>query len=231
MKRTLITVLAAAAAFVPAASAQSDDEARARELIAKIKKEMRKIDELLLQVDQVKAAEAGETLEGVRKSIDELLDARELLENVTESQGAVIEGIDELARMTKYQKSNQSDPNYDDQQQPEQQRNRERERDQEPQDLKHQGEPKQQQQQQKKPGEQDQPQDGREDRQEPEQRDGQSPPPSETGRFENEDVTGRWGNLPPKVAEMFQQLGPEAFPVKYRKLLDQYYKKAARKND
>lgn len=230
MKRILINVLAAAAALAPAASGQSDDEARARELIAKIKKEMRKIDELLLQIDQVKAAEAGESLEGVRKSIDELLDARELLQSVTDSQGEVIEGIDELVRMTKYQKSNQSDPNSDDQQQPQSQKNQERERDQDPQDLKHQGEPKQQQPQ-KKPGEQDEPRDGREDRQDPEQREGKSPPPSETGRFENEDVTGRWGNLPPKVAEMFQQLGPEAFPVKYRKLLDQYYKKAARKKD
>ena len=227
----LSATLALGGLLVPTAAAQSDDEARARELIAKIKKEMRKIDELLLQIDSADPAEARETLETVQADIEQLLDAKSLLEGVTKSQSEVIDGIEELARMTKYKPSNQSDPNPQDDPQQQQQQNQQRQRDRDPKDLKYQGEKKPQPKPQNPNQKQDQPQDGREDKSEPEQKEGGQRPPSETGRFEKEDVSGRWGNLPPKVAEMFQNLGPDAFPPKYRKLLDEYYTKANKKKD
>ena len=51
MKSAFLPSFLLALAFGPAAWAQSDDELRARELIARITKEMARIDELLLQVD------------------------------------------------------------------------------------------------------------------------------------------------------------------------------------
>jgi len=230
--RTVVMILGAmslGAIVAPDASAQSDEEARARELIAKIKTDMRKIDELLLQIDTTDPAEARETLDGVRSDIEELLDAKSMLQGVAESHSEVIDGIEELARMTKYKPSGQSDPNSQDDPQQKQQKNQQRERDQEPKDLKHQGQKKPQPKPQNQ--KQDQPKDGKEDQSDSEQNEGKQRPPSETDRFEKEDVSGRWGNLPPKVAEMFQNLGPDAFPAKYRKLLDQYYIKANKKKD
>lgn len=198
------------------ALAQSEEEARARELIARIKKEMKKIDEMLLQADRGQAGEAAERMEQVAE------DVQKLLNEVAEGQRQVIDDIEELARMTKYSKSNQSQSSDSDPQQQQDGKNREREREPDPKDLQYQGEPEPQ------PQGEEQPQDGRPDESEPEQSDQQrQPPPSETDHFEREDTTGRWGNLPPKVAEMLQNLGPDQFPAKYKKLIEEYYRKSA----
>ena len=44
-------------------------------------------------------------------------------------------------------------------------------------------------------------------------------------------MSGRWGNLPPKVAEQFQNLSSDQFPEKYLKLIEQYYRLANEKKD
>jgi len=209
--RTMICLSFLFGCAVPALG-QSDDELRARELIARITKEMSRIDELLLEVDEATPKQVQESLNEVQQNIEELL------KNVQAQQAGVIENIEELVRLTKYTQSNQGQGSGDQEQQGEgeQPKNRQREKDAEPKDLKYQGDPKDQK-----------PESGEEDRSEPEQnRTGQKPPPSETEKFQREDVSGRWGNLPPKVAEMFMNLSPDQFPPKYRQLLEQYYKKA-----
>lgn len=45
-------------------------------------------------------------------------------------------------------------------------------------------------------------------------------------RFEQEDVTGRWGVLPPTYEELLQQYRDKGVPAKYVRLLEQYYRKA-----
>lgn len=45
-------------------------------------------------------------------------------------------------------------------------------------------------------------------------------------KFERDDVAGRWGTLPGKVEEMLQQLSNDQFPERYKKLIEQYYRKS-----
>ena len=223
MKLRTLTCLLALSLMGSQALGQSDDELRAKELIARISKEMARIDELLLQVDETSPERVKQSLSDVQENIDKLL------KNVQAQQGEVIEGIEELVRLTKYTKSNQGqgDPSPDQQDgEGQDQKNRQRDRDAEPDDLKYQGDPAEREKPKPDNAEQN-PQSGKEDQSEPEQnRDGKKPPPSDTEKFQREDVSGRWGNLPPKVAEMFMNLSPDQFPAKYRKLLEQYYKKA-----
>lgn len=231
MKRSTTALILSAVLAAPAlGQSEHEQELEAKELIARIKTQMKKIDELLLDVDETAPAEAKQSLEEVTTDIEKLL------KTVTEGQAKVIEDIEQLVRMTKYSQSNQGQSGQQDPKNQPQNQNRERDRDAEPDQLKKQGEPKKSGADQKKPeGEpqdQDQPRDGRADGEEPKQRDATSPPPPpETRAYERENVTGRWGNLPPKVGEMFQQLGPDRFPSKYMKLLDQYYYKANKKKD
>ena len=57
----------------------------------------------------------------------------------------------------------------------------------------------------------------------------QQPPASATGPSVRKDVTGRWGTLPPKVQEML--LFEDAkLPPKYRRLIEQCYRKAAQES-
>ncbi len=228
MKRASTALILAALLAAPAIC-QHEQELEAKELIARIKKQMKVIDELLLDVDDSSPTAAKESIEQVTTDIEKLL------KTVTEGQAKVIEDIEQLVRMTKYSQSNQGQSGQQDPKSQSQSQNRERDRDAEPDELKQQGEPKQSGADQKQQGEpegQDEPRDGRADQQEPEQRDATSEaPPPETRQFERENVTGRWGNLPPKVGEMFQQLGPDRFPAKYMKLIDQYYYKANKKKD
>lgn len=205
--------------------AQSEDDARARELIAKIKKEMSDIDKLLLQADKSAPAEVQQQLEEVSKNIEELL------QGVQQQQLSVVSNIEELVKLTKYSQSSQGqgqgqkDPKDQGGNQP---KNRERERDGDVDELqKQEGGQEQPEGQQPKDGKQ--PESGAEDDSQPEQRDGEAPPPGEKGEFKREDTSGRWGNLPPKEAELLMRHHADQFPEKYRLLLEQYYRRSAEK--
>jgi len=43
------------------------------------------------------------------------------------------------------------------------------------------------------------------------------------------DISGRWGLLPPKVQEEILNSNVEDFPQKYRKWLEEYYRRAGNK--
>lgn len=221
-----LTVLALASADV---SAQSEDEARARELVQKIRRDLRRIDALLLGIDRTDPAEARRRMEEVREDLDRLTDLRERLRSVTEKQAEVLEAIDELVKLTKYTQSSSSSggSNSEEPQDQEEQRNRERERDRDPQQLERQGRPRPE-----RPRGRERPESARPEN-EPgrRQEDAARKPPSEKKEFERKDTSGRWGVLPPKVQEIFQNLGPDQFPAKYQRLLEEYYRKAARKKE
>lgn len=224
--RILMTGLAFAGALAASASAQSplsEDELKAKELIAKIKKDMTEIDQLLLSVDEKSPAETRERMAAVAKNLDELL------KQVKDQQGQVVKNIEELAALTKYSKggSGECDNPSDDPKGGKQPKNGERSADPEVDKLKPQGEQEggqQPQPQQPQQGEQ-QPEEGGPDRSKPEQRDGSAKPPDGAkSEFERQDTAGRWGVLPPKVAEILGDLSDDQLPPKYRKLIEQYYR-------
>src|SRR5215510_10329209 len=97
-----VAVVVAAGAFAPRASGQGmdPDQERARQLIVRIRRSMREIDTLLLTGSQPEKIERE--LVANQKRIEELLKETE-----SKSQ-AVIQNIDELIKLTKYQE--QKDP-------------------------------------------------------------------------------------------------------------------------
>lgn len=200
------------------ASAQSDEEARAKELIATIQKEMAEIDKALTDAESSSPAAAGAKIKATVQNIEELL------RQVQENQASVVRNIEELVKMTKYQQSNQSkggggEKKGDSESQPQ---NKERDKDKEPGDLQQQGDPKEGEKPENQG--QDKPENGGADDQKPKDSEGQKPP-GETEPFQREDIGGRWGFLPPKVSEAFLNLSDDEFPEKYRRLLEKYYKR------
>lgn len=213
------------------AQAQSADEIRAKELQAKIKKDMAEIDALLLNAEKASPAATKEKLEEVKKNLDEML------KNVQSKQGQVMSDIEELIKLAKSRKNNgksgqqgqQSDAPDSQQEQ-----GGERQREQAPDELQRQQEQKEGQQSQGEQSESQQkpengkdPKDGRADASKGEQEDGQAKPEGEKGKFERDDVRGRWGVLPPKVAEQLQQLGAGNYAERYRTLIERYYRAQA----
>lgn len=204
----------------PSASAQSDEEARAKELISTIQKEMSDIDKMLMEADSAAPGEVGAKLEATVENIEELL------RQVQENQASVVRNIEELVKMTKYQQSNQSSGGGGKGEKKgsgSEPKNKERGKDKDPGELQKQGGPKDGQ----KPENQgkDQPKDGGPDDQEGEQKDGQAPPDGENEKFQRDGNAGRWGFLPPKVGETFTNLSEDEFPEKYRRLIQKYYQR------
>ncbi len=194
--------------------AQQDDELRQRELIAKIRQEMARIDELLLEVGRAAPAAAREAIAETVSDIDKLL------EDVRGRQVKVVESIEELIRLAKVSQCN-NPSSGEGGGSGSGSGGGERGKDPEPQELKQQGQPEQ-----PKPAE-ELPEDPHAADRDPEEANSKGElPPAETGKFEREDVSGRWGVLPPKIAEMFQNLSPDQFPPRYRKLIEDYFKKA-----
>ena len=229
-----LAAVAAAAALLAlpaqaAAQSMDPDQARARELVLRIRKSMREIDALLLQGAQPRKVE--QELEANAKRIEELLKETE-----SKSQ-SVIQNIDELVKLTKYQKSGGggggggSMPD---------QKSRdpagsmpERERSQEPGELVPQPRPQPRDGSEpgERPDEQERerdgdPKSGRPDRASPDQRDARRPPPEgATGQFERQDLSGRWGMLPPKQAEELQRRNADEFPQRYRRWMELYFRR------
>jgi hypothetical protein len=218
MKRITIT-LALLLAAAPLAAAQDSDEMKAKQLVAQIKKDLARIDELLLAADeQPSGAEAKQAMAEVKANLEKLLSS------ARDAQNQVIDNIEELARLTKYQKSNQSQgegQDQDSQSKPDPS-NAEREKDRDPQGLKEQGE-------QKPCPDGKQPDSPEPDRSKGEQKDeGAKPPDAETEKHERDDTRGRWGNLPPKVQEQIDARSYDRIPAKYRRILDEYYRKSGK---
>lgn len=57
------------------------------------------------------------------------------------------------------------------------------------------------------------------------------PPPKDPENPNHPDVSGRWGVLPPKIQDDILNFNIENFPQKYRKWLEEYYKRINRQKD
>ncbi len=232
----VVAALFAAGAFTRPASAQTldPDQARAKELVLRIRKSMREIDSLLLKGAQPDAVERE--LAANQKRIEELLKETE-----SKSQ-SVIESIDELIKLAKYRKNPQSQPpppqGEGDGSQSPGGRQPKREKSKDPGELSPQplpdSNPGKQDGQEQKQGDQKpndprrdgDPKSGKPDSTPPDQRDASRPPPKgPTGEFERTDTSGRWGVLPPKEAEDLQRRNADEFPQRYRQWMELYFRR------
>jgi succinate dehydrogenase flavin-adding protein (antitoxin of CptAB toxin-antitoxin module) len=198
-----------------------DPEAeKARQLVERIRRGMREVDHLLLSGAKTKAT-AAEIEENIRRM-------EELLRETESKAQSVLQGIDELIKMAKYQQSQQQQGGGGQDQPPkdqQQSQNPERQKTQQPEEL----------QPQQQPGSEDQTQNNqkpdspRPDHTSPQQQQAdQQPPRGERGTFERVDTTGRWGILPPKEAEDLQRHNVEDFPQRYRPYMEMYYRRVNR---
>ena len=219
-----VVALAALVEFAGSAGAQETDpdQIRARELVQRIRKSMREIDSLLLKGAQ--PDKIVEELAANQKRIEELL-------KETESKSeSVVNSIDELVKLTKYQqqgKGGGGGPPPPEGKPRDSSSMPQREKSPESGDLQPQPKPEggQPQEEQPKPEDGD-PKSGGPDSKSPEQQDARRPPPpGATGEFERTDVSGRWGVLPPKEAEDLQRRNADEFPQRYRRWMELYFQR------
>ncbi len=229
-----VLVLSAFALSGARASAQGlgpSEEQKRLELVEKIRKDLDEIDRLLLEAERDKTGNVREKMAAAAKEIEKLL------ESAQKSQASVCENIEELVRMTKYQKSSSSNSDGDSQSQSQGKDGKPRERQKDKDDGKLLPQPQQpegekpqgggDQKPQPKPQSKGDPKDGQPDHSQGEQEKAdRNKPPGEKGNFQRDDTTGRWGVLPQKEAELLQSLSQQQFPEKYRKLLNDFYRRA-----
>lgn len=210
----------------PAAAQASPDDQKALELVQRIRRGMREVDQLLLS-----GAEPGRTAEAVEATARRI---EELLDEAESKSSAVVQSLEELIRMAKSSSSSSQCPDGppDPSQQP-QSSDQKRDKSQDPSELQPQGE--QQDPQQPQDSKEQKPQDHqgqdpkspKPDESPPAQRPAERNPSAESGVFERVDVSGRWGLLPPKEAEDLQRYSIEEFPQRYRHWMDLYYRRVS----
>lgn len=223
MKR-LTTTLCLALALCGGVFAQDGDEMRAKELQAKIKKQMSEIDEILLNAEKSSPKDAAAKMADVKKSLDEML------KDAQTKQSQVVSDIEELVRMAKMKQSQSGQgqsgspppPKSGGEKPPS-----ERDREPDSEELKRQGQNKPGEEQDKQNEDGQKPEGGGPDDQKDKPENGEGvPPPDDKAKFEREDTAGRWGTLPGKVEELLKQLSSDQFPERYKKLIEQYYRRS-----
>ncbi len=235
-----VVAIAAVAALTLAGAAQAraqamDPEAeRARQLVLRIRRSMKEIDALLLAGAPPEKIESA--LDANQKRLQELLDEADA------KSGAVMQQLDELIAMSKSEESKQQSPSGGDSGSPppkggqgQQGQPPERERSKDPSELQPQPQEQPGGQKPEPQGKEDQPQGdgdpqkGGPDPNKGEQRDAKrDPPPGATGEFERTDLSGRWGMLPDKEAELLQRRSVEEFPQRYRAWMEKYFRRVSR---
>lgn len=194
--------------------AQGEDAA---DLVRRIQESMEKIDENLL----------GASAAGARENLEESIrNLEKLLEDTRDRSSQVVRDLDTLIRSIKYRQCSSGGggkppPQPDSSEQPENQPRSEQE-DEELQKNK---------QSQDEADKEEEPDDSRPREGQGQQNARENPegPPPE--QVDHADLSGRWGVLPPKIQQDILNFNIEAFPEKYRKWLESYYKKINRRND
>ncbi|MHC4944777.1 MAG: hypothetical protein ACYTG7_17315 [Planctomycetota bacterium] len=153
-------------------------------------------------------------------------EAAKLVERIQNMSSQVIQSLDQLIKSIKYKKcgsgSGQSPP----------QPKGSQEQENKPRDEQQDDSMKQNPQSQNEEGqEQDRPEDGRPEDDRGNRQAKDDPPPTDPERAEHTDVSGRWGVLPPKVQNDILNFNIEEFPQKYRKWLEEYYKRVNKQQD
>lgn len=193
----------------------------AQELIKRIREGMKEVDENLL------AASAR----GVRQKMKE--NARymeELLDETRAKAGQVIRDLDALIRNVKYRKQQSGNSGQCEtpprEGQGEEPRNRPRSEPREEGLKKNPASGKK-----KKAEEERQKGDGSPADRKPGKDKGTPPPPKPPEKVRRPDVSGRWGVLPPKIQKEILNFNIENFPEKYRKWLEEYYRRVNRRTN
>lgn len=197
------------------AQIRSDPEAeKIQQLVGKIQKEMREIDQLLLRADQPQ--EAAKKIDETIKNIQDLLKAAD------SRQSSVVKNLDALVKLAKYQKSQQqsaSRPPEQGKPKGEEEQQQQRPKDKQPDDL--QKQPEQQQQ--------EQPKGGKDDSAEAQQKPANQPPPTgDKSQYKRSDLSDRWGVLPPKDQEDLINALNGRWPERYRRWIDEYFRRVNR---
>ncbi len=217
-----LAVIGAVMAAAPTADAQATDPeaAKLQAVMQRIRRNMREVNELLLN------GTAGERTSELAQETAEKIE--ELLFEAQSKSESVVGGIEELIQMAKAPQSCQSGSPQEQSQEPQPQNQPKREKSEEPQDLAKQDNPEQQ----PKPHESEQPKSPRPDNSPASQDPAKQPPPrGETGEFEQTDLSGRWGVLPPKDAEDLQRHDIDDFPARYRHWMELYYRRVNQTRD
>jgi hypothetical protein len=216
----LFAILFAFAATERASSQERtpmEPDNEAAKLVERIQEGMKKIDENLMEA----------SASGVKEDLEENIRNIEKLLNDTQNMSSqVIQSLDQLIKSIKYKKcgsgSGQSPP----------QPKGSQEQENKPRDEQQDDSMKQNPQSQNEEGqEQDRPEDGRPEDDRGNRQAKDDPPPTDPERAEHTDVSGRWGVLPPKVQNDILNFNIEEFPQKYRKWLEEYYKRVNKQQD
>lgn len=216
----LVPLLLGGLAVVTRAQMVDPEAEKARQLVERVRRGLREVDSLLLS-----GASSRVTSEQIEENVRRI---EELLREAESRSRSVVQSIDELIKIARYQQQNQSqqggqgDP--DQPQPPDQQgQGKEREKSQDPGQLQPQQNSSGEDQQPPSTGD---PRSPRPDDSPPDQQQTSTPPPQgASGEFERVDTTGRWGLLPPKEAEDLQRHNVEDIPQRYRPYYELYFRR------
>jgi len=195
--------------------AQSDVQQEVQELFAKVERSLRRIDQILFD------AAAGD----IPLELPEESGLADLLRKTQKASQSAVNDIDKILEISqRSQKSNQGPPNPSDSPPPPGDSPLDKQRD---------GTPQQQEQtpeapepSQSKP-EQPEPKDsGQDEPEESENSENEAQKPAEPGAPVGVNQDGeRWGELPPRVREIFRSQGGGDLPTQYRDWIDSYYRR------
>lgn len=193
-------------------AALSQEEADAvdpQELVKRIQEGMREIDQNL----------ADASAAGVREKMNQNIRyMEELLKDTQNRSRFVISALDELIKSIKYRKCGSGGGNQ--MQPPPDSSNKE---EQKPRSEQGDQELKENPTNQEKEGK---PEDARPEEAKGEKNRADNPPPKKPPEeVDHPDVSDRWGVLPPKIQNDILNFNIENFPEKYRKWLEEYYKR------
>lgn len=197
-------------AFGQVAGGEPDaDQQRMLELINRIKEGMKEIDANLLRAGSPEdSKESDRTVESI-------------LNETRRKHKQVIKDIEELIRSVKYSQSSSSSQSNQQQQPQPQQKPQPRRENPSDEDLK---------KNPQNPEDGENPESDRPANDPPQQEnaDGSRKDP-DPERVNRTDASGRWGLLPPKVQEEILNSNVEDLPQKYRKWLEEYYRRVSKR--
>lgn len=192
-----------------AAGQEGSSDARIKEIVERIRKTMKEVDEHLFTAGSSRTGRGEEGKDEIKA----------ILDKTREEHRQIIRDIDELIRSIEYEM--QSSSSSPDRQMPK------------PEQKEAEG----QKPRQENPGESElkknpsakenekNPEDGNPSKSKPKQEDARNrKQDKDPEQVDHRDTSGRWGLLPPKVQEEILNSNVEDFPQKYRKWLEEYYR-------
>ena len=201
------------------------------ELFATVERKLREIDDYLFE-----AAAGEDEFAAEGSGLSELfLETREASREVSEGIDRILELAEKMAQQQQQQQSSGGGQQQQQQGQgrsplddrsPESQRERERSSQQQQEELEQQGQPREQDQEEREGGQR--PEDGQTDDRPAEQREGDAAPEGERGAGSQASGAGQWGELPPRMQEIFSNQVGDDLPLEYRDWIESYWRRLQR---